>query len=75
VTQTIHGRRSVTGGAALRVGHWFGTRAQFWLNLQTPYDIRFAEEPRSRTPATVARKREAAKVAESCRGSFLATFS
>ena len=44
VTHIIHGRRSVTGDTALRFGHWFGTSAQFWLNLQGAYDIRVAEE-------------------------------
>jgi addiction module HigA family antidote len=44
VTQIIHGRRNITGDTALRLGHWFGTSAQFWLNLQSAYDIRLAEE-------------------------------
>ena len=44
VTQIIHGRRSITGDTALRLGHWFGNSAQFWLNLQSAYDIRIAEE-------------------------------
>ena len=44
VTQIIHGRRGITGDTALRLGHWFGTSAQFWLNLQSAYDIRIAEE-------------------------------
>ena len=44
VTQIIHGRRGITGDTALRLGHWFGTSAQFWLNLQSAYDIRVAEE-------------------------------
>jgi addiction module HigA family antidote len=44
ITQIIHGRRSVTGDTALRLGHWFGTSAQFWLNLQSAYDVRVAEE-------------------------------
>ena len=44
VTQIIHGRRGVTGDTALRLGHWFGTSAQFWLNLQNAYDIRVAEQ-------------------------------
>lgn len=43
VTQIIHGRRSITGDTALRLGHWFGTSPQFWLNLQSAYDIRMAE--------------------------------
>ncbi len=44
VTQIIHGRRGITGDTALRLGHWFGTSAQFWLNLQSAYDIRVAGE-------------------------------
>ena len=44
VTQIIRGRRGVTGDTALRLAHWFGTSAQFWLNLQSAYDIRLAEE-------------------------------
>jgi antitoxin HigA-1 len=44
VTQIIHGCRGVTGDTALRLGHWFGASAQFWLNLQSAYDIRVAKE-------------------------------
>jgi addiction module HigA family antidote len=44
VTQSIHGRRGITGDTALRLGHWFGTSAQFWLNLQSAHDIRVAEQ-------------------------------
>lgn len=44
VTQIIHGRRGITGDTALRLGHWFGTSAQFWLNLQSAYDIRMAQQ-------------------------------
>jgi antitoxin HigA-1 len=44
ITQIIKGKRSITGDTALRLGHWFGTSAQFWLNLQAAYDIRVAEQ-------------------------------
>jgi antitoxin HigA-1 len=44
VTQIIHGRRSVTGDTALRLGRWFGSSARFWLNLQSAFDLRTAEE-------------------------------
>ncbi len=44
VTQIIKGQRSVTGDTALRLGHWFKTSAQFWLNLQSAYDIRLAQQ-------------------------------
>lgn len=43
ITEIIHGRRGITGDTALRLGHWFGTSAQFWLNLQTSYELRLAE--------------------------------
>jgi addiction module HigA family antidote len=44
ISQIIHGRRGITGDTALRLGHWFGTNPQFWLNLQSSYDLRRAEE-------------------------------
>ena len=44
LSQIIHGRRGITGDTALRLGHWFGMSAQFWLNLQSAYEIRLAEE-------------------------------
>jgi antitoxin HigA-1 len=44
ITQIMHGKRAITGDTALRLGHWFGTSAQFWLNLQSAYDIRIAEK-------------------------------
>jgi antitoxin HigA-1 len=44
VTQILNGTRSVTGDTALRLAHFFGTSAQFWLNLQSLYDLRRAQE-------------------------------
>ena len=44
VTQILHGSRSITGDTALRLAHFFGTTAQFWLNLQTLYDLRLAQQ-------------------------------
>jgi antitoxin HigA-1 len=43
ITQIIGGRRSVTGDTALRLGHFFGTSPEFWLNLQKLYELRVAE--------------------------------
>lgn len=40
----IQGRRGITGDTALRLGHWFQTSAQFWLNLQAAYDLRVVAE-------------------------------
>jgi addiction module HigA family antidote len=44
VTQILNGTRSVTGDTALRLAHFFGTTAQFWLNLQNLYDLRLAQK-------------------------------
>ncbi len=51
VSQIIAGKRAVTGDTALRFGHWFGIDPQFWLNLQSAYDIRVAEEKMGRAIA------------------------
>ena len=43
ISQIIAGKRAITGHTALRLGHWFGNSAQFWLNLQAAYDLRVTE--------------------------------
>ena len=43
ISQIIAGRRNITGDTALRLGHWFGNNASFWLNLQSAYELRLAE--------------------------------
>jgi addiction module HigA family antidote len=40
--QILNAERGVTADTALRLGHWFGTTAEFWLNLQTLYELRLA---------------------------------
>jgi addiction module HigA family antidote len=42
ITQIIQGKRSITGDTALRLAHWFGTDARFWLNLQASYELDLA---------------------------------
>jgi len=44
ITHIINGRRAITGDTALRLGHFFGTSAEFWLNLQKLYELRLAEQ-------------------------------
>jgi addiction module HigA family antidote len=39
LSQIIAGKRAITGDTALRLGHWFGTDPQFWLNLQSQHDL------------------------------------
>jgi addiction module HigA family antidote len=57
ITQIVQGKRAITGDTALRLGHWFGTSAQFWLNLQGAYDIRVAGEAAGTTIAKLPRRR------------------
>ena len=44
ITGIINGQRAITGDTALRLGHFFGTSPQFWLNLQSLYELRVAEQ-------------------------------
>ncbi len=44
VTQVLNGTRAITGDTALRLGHFFGTSAEFWLNLQSLYELRIAQK-------------------------------
>lgn len=44
VTSILNGRRAITGDSALRLAHFFGTSAEFWLNLQNLYELRLAEQ-------------------------------
>jgi antitoxin HigA-1 len=43
ITEILNGRRAITGDTALRLGHFFKTSAQFWMNLQSLYELRLAE--------------------------------
>lgn len=43
ITEILNGRRAVTGDTALRLGRFFGTSGEFWLNLQKLYELRLAE--------------------------------
>ena len=49
VTEILKGRRSITGDTALRLGHFFGTSPEFWMNLQKLYDLRLAESKSGET--------------------------
>jgi addiction module HigA family antidote len=44
ITEILNGRRAITGDTALRLAHFFGTTAEFWLNLQSLYEIRLAKQ-------------------------------
>lgn len=44
ISQIVNGKRAITGDTALCLAHWFGTSPEFWMNLQTLFDVRMAEE-------------------------------
>lgn len=39
INEIVHGKRAITANTALRLGRYFGTSAQFWLNLQSHHDL------------------------------------
>lgn len=43
INEIVRERRAITPDTALRLARYFGTTPQFWLNLQTSYDLRMAE--------------------------------
>ena len=44
ITEILNGQRAITGDTALRLGHFFGTSPEFWLNLQSLYELRLAKQ-------------------------------
>jgi addiction module HigA family antidote len=42
LNEIVHGRRGVTADTALRLARYFGTSAQFWMNLQATYELKLA---------------------------------
>ncbi len=44
LTEIIRGRRGISGDTALRLGRWFGTGPDIWMNLQKNYELRLATQ-------------------------------
>src|SRR5450631_2534703 len=62
VTQILNGRRSITGDTALRLAHFFGTSAEFWLNLQSLYEIRLAQRKLGKSIRSLPTLKDAERV-------------
>jgi addiction module HigA family antidote len=60
ITDILNGRRSITADTALRLGRYFGNRPQFWLDLQSQYDIALAESEHGEEIARRVRPADAA---------------
>jgi antitoxin HigA-1 len=65
ITEIINAQRGVTADTALRLGHWFGTSAEYWLNLQKLYELRLAQrevgDRLAKLPTLSDRKRKGAR--------------
>jgi addiction module HigA family antidote len=46
ITDILNGRRAITADTAVRLGRYFGNSAQFWLDLQSQYDIAIVQKER-----------------------------
>jgi len=57
ITGILNGQRAITGDTALRLSHFFGTSAEFWLNLQSLYELRIAEKKVGRSIRSLPRLR------------------
>jgi addiction module HigA family antidote len=60
ITDILNGRRSITADTALRLGRYFGNRPQFWLDLQSQYDIALIEREKGKEIARRVRPADAA---------------
>jgi addiction module HigA family antidote len=56
ITQILNGTRAITDDTALRLAQFFGTSTQFWLNLQSLYDLRLAQEKAKLLPTLKRRE-------------------
>jgi addiction module HigA family antidote len=60
ILEIVNGRRGISADTALRLGRYFDTTAQFWMNLQTRYDLEIAREANGKTIERVVKARKAA---------------
>ena len=62
ITGILNGQRAITGDSALRLAHFFGTSAEFWLNLQKLYELRIAEQKAGASIRSLPRLAERLKI-------------
>lgn len=60
ITGILNGKRAVSADSALRLGHFFGTSPELWLNLQKLYELRMAERVAGKAIAKLPRLKAAA---------------
>jgi addiction module HigA family antidote len=62
VTGILNGQRAITGDTALRLGHFFGTSPEFWLNLQSLYELRVAQKKAGKSIRALPRLKNAERI-------------
>jgi addiction module HigA family antidote len=62
ITAILNGQRGLTGDTALRLAHFFGVSAQFWLNLQNLYELRLAQQKAGKAIQALPRLKEPARI-------------
>src|SRR5205809_3639345 len=62
ITGILNGQRAITGDTALRLAHFFGTSAEFWLNLQSLYDLRIAQKKAGRSIKALPRLKHSERI-------------
>jgi len=62
ITAILKGQRAITGDTALRLGHFFGTSPQFWLNLQSLYEVRVAQKKAGKSIRALPRLKNADRI-------------
>ena len=68
ITGILNGQRAITGDTALRLAHFFGTSAEFWLNLQSLYELRLAQQKAGRSIKSLPTFRELGQLHVAGRG-------
>ena len=59
--QILGGKRNMTADTALRLGQYFGTSADFWMNLQSAYELDLARQHSGKAIQQIPRRRELAR--------------
>src|SRR5438034_10555024 len=63
INEIVKGQRAITADTALRLGRYFGMSAEFWLNLQTHYDL---EQEQERLAKRLDKRSEERRVGKEC---------
>ncbi len=58
INEIVHGKRGITADTALRLARYFGTSAEFWLNLQNHYDLELLRDRKGEELARQVKVRE-----------------